>query len=584
MRYLFFALAFFLVPVITHAASIYMSPASLTLGEGQTGTFVVYVESASQAMNAVSGTLSVDTTGIALTGASKASSIVSFWASEPTPNTSAGTLSFEGVVTSPGYTGGAGRILSFTVRAKNAGTYSARFLGGSVLANDGQGTDITSGTRGATVRVTTPTAAPEPQKNVNDDDEEPVSRNNDAPKAPTVRSEDFPLKSEWHAKTGGIFNWNLPDNVTAVRTLLDQSKSSVPSILLDGRVTSRAVRDIPEGINYLHVQFKNTAGWGEIAHVRLAIDTTPPVLSRLNEIARTDPTDPVVRMRPEAKDEGSGIARFEVSVDGGPYAPLEASGSTVRTSSLTPGAHTLLVRAVDEAGNASSAREISVDLEPLQPPIVTFVTAGANAGEPIVVSGTAPVPGTSVYITFIKAKEAIVEGGSAVVNSKGAFSVLLPQGLASGAYRVVAYVEDERGARSLPIDGPRVSVKSEGLVALMLMVAQVVGAIVALGAVIGAGIWLFLLLGTRIAKQRLELMEEIRETDELTRRAFTLLRKDVASYGGYLKKEGKKRDLTDQEQEFIDQLAMDLADSERMIRKELGDVASAARKAPKEKK
>ena len=106
---------FLLSPYSAHAASMYLSPASLSLGAGQSGTFTVFVESASQAMNAVSGNISVDASGASVTSVSKTSSIVNFWASEPT--FSGSTVSFEGVVLSPGYTGSAGKVISFTVRA-----------------------------------------------------------------------------------------------------------------------------------------------------------------------------------------------------------------------------------------------------------------------------------------------------------------------------------------------------------------------------------------------------------------------------------------------------------------------------------
>jgi hypothetical protein len=568
---LFLAFAFFLiVPFTASAASLYVSPASLTLTAGQTGTFTVYVESSSQAMNAVSTTITADP-GLSITSASKTGSIISFWATEPF--VSGNSLSLEGVVLNPGYTGSAGKIASFTVRAPSVGTYSARFLSGSVLANDGQGTDITSGTRGGTVTVTQ--AKPvEPKK------EEPEEVDGDTPDAPKVTSKEFPTPDAWYSRTDGAFEWELPDSVTAVRTLLDQTDDSVPSILLDGRVSSRSVTDIPDGVNYLHVQFKNAAGWGDIAHVRVAVDTNPPVLSKLNALERSDPTDPLLRVDPDAEDAESGVKGYEASVDGSAYLPLTQERGYYLSGALLPGEHKVLIRAVDEAGNVSPARETTLVVEPLVSPVVTFWTESAAPGDPLMVSGTAPVPGTHVVTTLTKGSENI-ELGKARVESDGTFSLMVSPSLKPGTYRLSAYVEDDRGARSLPVEPGKIQITGTAIPGYILTLVQIVGALVALLAVVGGGIWLILVLLTRIAKKRRELLEEIQETDSLTHRAFLLLRKDLAGYSAYLKKERKKRELTMEEEDFVAGFDANLKETEELIRKEIDDIRVAARRETK---
>ena len=575
MKKLFFLALLLFLPLSADAASLYLSPASLTLTPGQVGTFTVYVESSAQAMNAVSGSIFVN--GATASGASKAGSIVSFWAAEP--SAAGSQVSFEGVVLSPGYTGAAGKVLSFSVRAAAAGTYSANFISGSVLANDGKGTDITSGTRGGTITVSA--AAPAAVVEEDEDEEEPASEPV-ASGAPTVRSDEFSSPDEWYSVSSGTFAWDLPSGVTAVRTLLDQNKSSVPSILLDGRTTSRRVTDIPEGVNYFHVQFKDAAGWGGIAHVRVAVDITPPSFTALNEIARSDATTPRVSMSPDASDSVSGLAGFEASVDGSDYKPLTHSGEAYLTAPLPPGSYELSVRAVDRAGNVSAVRKLSVQVEPIAGPVIESVTQDVQEKTPITVTGTAPVRGTKVHVVFLRNQE---EAGraTAIVSTDGSFSATLPGGLSKGTYVLRAYVEDERDARSLEVEGGKVYVKGPPLDATILLIAQVIGALAALAAVVGVAAWLLLTLGVGIARRRTELMEELREADAITRKAFALLRKDVEGYADYLKRQKRSRSLTEQEMEFMEALEEDLKGSEQVIRKEIADAAVSARRSREKK-
>lgn len=142
---------FLALPFSAQAASLYLSPGTGTYKVGDTITATVYVESTGQAMNAVSGTVSVPTDSFDIVGVSNSGSIVNFWVQEPVRQ--GASASFEGVVLNPGYTGSAGKIATITLRAKRVGTGSLSFSSASILANDGKGTNLLSGTRGATYTV-----------------------------------------------------------------------------------------------------------------------------------------------------------------------------------------------------------------------------------------------------------------------------------------------------------------------------------------------------------------------------------------------------------------------------------------------
>lgn len=138
--------AFFVFSVAVEAATLSVSPATGTFSTGQIFVVNVNVGSSDQAMNAVQGKLSFPKDTIEVVSISKTNSIITLWVQEPSFSNSAGTISFEGVVFNPGYRGASGKVISVTFRAKTANGASLTFSESSVLANDGAGTNILTGT------------------------------------------------------------------------------------------------------------------------------------------------------------------------------------------------------------------------------------------------------------------------------------------------------------------------------------------------------------------------------------------------------------------------------------------------------
>jgi len=152
------------IPTFASAAILYINPASGTFEIGDRVTARVMVSSGAP-INAISGTVSFPTSIFSIESVSKSGSILDFWVNEPNFSQGAGTLQFEGV-TLGGFNGGLGTVVTVTLRAVKAGSGSALFKFGQILANDGQGTDVTDGTTGATFSVEpareTPKPTPEP--------------------------------------------------------------------------------------------------------------------------------------------------------------------------------------------------------------------------------------------------------------------------------------------------------------------------------------------------------------------------------------------------------------------------------------
>jgi len=157
-KIVFLILAILLLPAHAQAATLSISPTSGTFEVGDRVTARVIVSS-DLPVNAISGVVSIPQIFV-VESVSKANSILNFWVSEPNFSRGAGTLHFEGVALG-GYTQRTGTIVTFILRAEREGTGTINFQSGQVLANDGQGTNLTSGFGSSSFTVI-PDRTPEP--------------------------------------------------------------------------------------------------------------------------------------------------------------------------------------------------------------------------------------------------------------------------------------------------------------------------------------------------------------------------------------------------------------------------------------
>lgn len=141
--FLFFFLFFLITSNQVLAATVNFSPSSSTYHVGDTIRIKVVVSSDSS-INAVSNNISFSNDLLSLTSLSKSSSIVSLWAQEPSFSNTTGTVSLEGVILN-GYNGSSGHIITLIFKAKSVGIATLKFSDVSILANDGNGTDLFSG-------------------------------------------------------------------------------------------------------------------------------------------------------------------------------------------------------------------------------------------------------------------------------------------------------------------------------------------------------------------------------------------------------------------------------------------------------
>ena len=156
---IFVVCALVFVPAIASAAKLNIVPQSSVVPVGSDFTVNVLVSSADQAMNGVSGTITFPADLVSVTSISKFGSIIDVWAEDPTFSNTKGTINFEGVALSPGFTGTNGKIITINFHAKAQGTANLNFANtSSVLANDGMGTNILSGLGDSQFKIIASTA------------------------------------------------------------------------------------------------------------------------------------------------------------------------------------------------------------------------------------------------------------------------------------------------------------------------------------------------------------------------------------------------------------------------------------------
>jgi hypothetical protein len=179
-----------------------------------------------------------------------------------------------------------------------------------------------------------------------------------------------------------------------MRLLLDDQPDSIPLVVYTPPIVSREIKDLDEGISYLHVQYKNDEGWGEILHYKIQIDTVAPTSFVIKEVATST-------FLFTANDIDAGISHYEVQIDSGEASRFVDEGSHIyRAPELATGDHTLFVKAFDVAGNFATA---TVAFKTIAAPVVVpIVTDAKNEGlannSPFLRNGTVLIAVLSIVI------------------------------------------------------------------------------------------------------------------------------------------------------------------------------------------
>ena len=444
-----------------NAAVLSVSPNSGFHSVGDVFSVRILVSSQEIQMNAASGVLSFPPDKLAVTSISKAGSIISLWAQEPTFDNNAGTDIFEGIVLNPGFKGGNGQVLTINFRVKSAGIAPVVFNSGSVLANDGLGTNILSGFTNASFNL-----APAAQSEEAGQSTTPSATNSFAPQISSITNPD---SNKWYSNKKPKFSWGVPSGVTAVRLLYDKFPQSIPTVAYEPAISEKQLENIPDGVWYFHARFRDVNGWGSVAHFRFQIDTVPPEPMDIRFVDTSNTTNPTPTVIFNTTDGGSGIDYYKVKIGDQDF--IVVSADTIKSNPYTlpktkGGKQTLLVQAFDKAGNYETALS-DIIISSLPAPVITDYPSIIQPGEIFAVKGTTePLAEVTIWLEKNGSSKAFT--GSS--DSSGMFTIAgNGSALDVGSYKLWVSATDSRGARTSPSDKHDVVVQSPYLLDWALM-------------------------------------------------------------------------------------------------------------------
>ncbi len=425
LSFLFFIAA----PISTYAAaSISFSPSGDTVSVGERITVRVTVATDTP-LNAISGDITIPPSSFTIESVSKSGSVLNFWVTEPSISRTTGVVHFEGVILN-GFQG-TGTVLTFVIRPTTVGTSTVSFSNAQILANDGEGTNIT-GNLSRAVFTIEPAKTLTPKEVIPPVDiptTEPVRLTSLA--APIIRSSTHPDSTLWYSNNNVRLQWSVPKGVVGIRTLLNSQSDSIPQGNIEKISTERLISDLKDGISYFHLRFIAQNGASETSTYTLRIDNESP--TNLSATVSQDINGSLTASI-SAQDGVSGIDYFLVSLNG--KEPEKISQTHGQASYTLPrylplGEHVLIVAAYDNAHNRTEITvPVVVDRIP-QPHLQTrsrFLIVGGTSK----ILGTYALPKEKVSV-YIKEPTNLLKTYLVTADDEGSFSIGIPLNL-PGSY------------------------------------------------------------------------------------------------------------------------------------------------------
>lgn len=444
-----------------HAASLYLTSDDSTLGVGQEFEVLMGINSKDSFINAAQATITFPVQVLEVVSVDRTGSVFNFWVEEPTFSNEEGIITLIGG-TAKGVSGESLEVLSVRFKAKGSGVAEIIPSDVIVTASDGKGTNVLSSIEAVSVAVGVNVIVPEIEPIPTAQRETPSSVVlSDKPQAPELDISLYPDQGKWYSRTGDVVvSWNLPSDVTNIAISLDDEPYTSPPASEGGLLSGKTFEGVGEGVWYVHVQFKNSKGWGEETHYKIAIDATSPIPFEIIGVRFSD--SPTAEINFETEDELSGVSNSLVFVDG--VKVLETTEKKAKLPAQAPGIHNVIVRVFDNAGN-SIEDDYEFEILPIESPVIDFISSSVSQGDLIFVSGK------SIPSTFIEVYLADDDGSevfTSFVSSEpsGNWEMVIKEHLPLGNYTLKAIARDDRGAQSYPSEAEYLRVKAKTILSI----------------------------------------------------------------------------------------------------------------------
>ncbi|MFA6301304.1 MAG: hypothetical protein WC609_03055 [Candidatus Paceibacterota bacterium] len=542
-----------------NAADIFCTSNNQTVTENQTFTVTVNTDTAGIYINSIEGLISFPVDLLSVDSISSSGSVFSMWVEQPTFSNINGTISFNGGVPNPGFRGTSGKVISVLFKAKKAGNAQILFNSASIYANDGLGTNVASSKRGIAVNIISYQGA---------ETIEQAMESEKLPTSPVVVSSEIASYEDWYSLNKITFSWDLSSGVSTVQTLLNSSPTSIPSITYSPPIKEKTLKDLGDGIHYLHIRFKNGAGWSKTTHFKFKTDTTAPVITSITSSASGDD---LVLLQVESTDATSGINKYKILLEGGVISEVGGSDGLTKITlpPVAPGRHDLSIIAYDRAGNLSEKVLTTVFPENKSPQIIKY-SESIEKGEKIEIMGTS-YPNTDVRIWL---KEENLDEKSYITRSLEDGSFTFTSDFTNNAGLVSFYAEAVRSAEviSPPSYKYFVVINKPAFIKLSLLAIEILSVAIPVLLLLVILLYLAYHFYHRLKKMRRKLLTDLDQTESEAHKIFKILNEDIKQSIKIFKNDEIKDKLTENDKETMNTLSRDVEEAEKYFAKRLESI------------
>ncbi|MEZ4104337.1 MAG: Ig-like domain-containing protein [Candidatus Paceibacterota bacterium] len=391
------------------------------------------------------------------------------------------------------------------------------------------------------------------------------------PQTPKITSSTHVDSNSWYKNDTAILNWTVPNDIVAVRTLLDTTPSSIPTKVYNTPINTITLDSLPEGELYFHLQFKNENGWGKVAHYRLAVDSKSPTLFTITSPEGVDFSSPNQTLLFETEDETSGVKNYKIKIDEEEpveFIDIDETGEFTLPS-LSPGYHSIVAEAIDGAGNALIST-YSFTITAFDKPTFTEYPNEINDQVIPVIKGMTR-PGSDVNV-FLKKVGANQIEYNLKANESGEFVFIPESTLSKGVYELEVVATDAFGAVSERSESIRIAVQEPGFVRIGSYVVDILSVIVPLVGTLTLLAFLIWYTLLRFKRYRKRVQTESTEAIAILKREFTELERFMDAYETELVNSRRTKKLTKAEDDVVTGMKSALSSSKYRIEKELNDI------------
>jgi hypothetical protein len=510
-------------------------------------------------MNAASGVISFPTDKLEVVGISRVNSILNLWVQEPFFSNTKGTINFEGVSLNPGYMGNQGNIMTVTFKTILAGQAEIKFVNGSVLANDGAGTEIVNSLGKGLVNIQ------ERSLDVDKKNEKVESTNG---KNIIILSSTHPDQSKWYSNNTPEFSWNLPEDTIEVRASISKSSTAAPTILYSPPIGNKKIDKLVDGTYYFLIQIHTKSGWSEISKYRINIDTTAPdpFIISFPKGANSLETKRVILIN---SIDNIGVNKIDVQISGNK--PFTVTPYLVSfpysLPSQDPGTYTLTITAFDEAGNSRTSSE-DFTVEAIDKPIVSFFSDDLSYGEDIKIRGST-YPESDLSLILKDKNGNTISEEYIKSNGNGDFVFVSNKNFNSGTYTFTVSVTDSKGSKSLASGPYTFTIKPKLFGKIIDLVLNYLSVVILSMVVLSGVVILAVYVWNKTSRVIKRMRKQSKEAEKMLEKSFNVLIQDIKEHVDLLNEDKTKRKLTLREVEFLERFEKELSDADDILRKEI---------------